>query len=466
MTFYFETYGCQMNIAEAAALKQILLFRGWSEKIPCSQALTDSAYGATVEMPNLVIINTCAVRNTAEQRVMGRLDFYRALKKRFYSENYACSFYVLVTGCMADRLGDKLFAKGADFVLGTQQKQLFDEIFTKIEKPKAKDTKSTEGIGCNESSVFLDKHFSNDTFSSFVPIMHGCNNFCTYCIVPYVRGKEISRNPSDLIAEIDYLSTVGVKEITLLGQNVNSYMFEDDKKRIDFTDLLLMIADSISKQKNPVKWVRFLSSHPKDLSMRTINVMANNDIFCRHLHLCVQHGSNRILAAMNRQYTKEKYLELIAAIKCAIPDISLSTDILVGFPGETEEDFDEVLGLMDTVRFSYSYMYHFNPREGTAAFDMPNQIEEKIKLSRLSKVIELQQKHTLLRLNERLKKTEEVLAENISHNSTDELKCRTMHDESVIVSGGAELIGGFINVKLQSIKGNTIIGNIIERSIV
>ncbi|MDR1375097.1 MAG: MiaB/RimO family radical SAM methylthiotransferase, partial [Treponema sp.] len=282
----------------------------------------------------------------------------------------------------------------------------------------------------------------------------GCNNFCSYCIVPYVRGREISRAPAAIRQEIRMLGEHGVREITLLGQNVNTYRWEEEGGgKLDFPGLLRLTAAAV--EKTPIKWVRFLSANPKDFSRETIRVMAEYPVFCRHLHLCVQHGSNRILKAMNRRYTREQYLELTEEIREALPGISLSTDILVGFPGETEEDLEQTLDLMNRVRFLYSYMYHYNPREGTAACSLPNRIGEDLKRRRLSRVIALQKGHTLELLRGRIGSRAAALVEGISRKNADELIARTERDEMAVFPGQASRIGSFTEVTLASLRGNT-----------
>jgi tRNA-2-methylthio-N6-dimethylallyladenosine synthase len=287
--------------------------------------------------------------------------------------------------------------------------------------------------------------------------MQGCNNFCSYCIVPYVRGPEISRNPASIVEEIRFLAAKGVREITLLGQNVNTYRWEGE---LDFPGLLELVAREI--EDSPIRWVRFLSANPRDFSPRTIRVMAEHPCFCRHLHLCVQHGSNRILAAMNRSYTREAYLDLAAAIREAIPGISLSTDILVGFPGETEADLEETLDLMDRVRFLYAYMYHFNPRQGTAAYNLPDRIGEEVKRNRLARVIALQQQHGVDLLRRRIGARERVLIEGISRKNADELITRTERDEMAVAPGPPSMIGSFGELTLSSLRGTTFRGTEIN----
>jgi tRNA-2-methylthio-N6-dimethylallyladenosine synthase len=272
--------------------------------------------------------------------------------------------------------------------------------------------------------------------------------------VPYVRGREVSRNPDDILEEIRLVGERGVREITLLGQNVNSYLWEGRDGKLDFPALLELIARKLEGAAG-VRWVRFLSSHPKDFSGETIRVMAENPCFCRHIHLCVQHGSNRILEAMNRRYSREQYLDLVGRLRAAMPGLSLSTDILVGFPGETGEDLDAVLSLMEEVKFLYAYMYHFNPREGTAAYTLPGRISEEVKKKRLSQVIILQKRHTAGLLKSRIGEKVTVLIEGISRKNADELVSRTERDEMVVVPGSAGSLGSFAKLTLSSLRGNT-----------
>jgi tRNA-2-methylthio-N6-dimethylallyladenosine synthase len=277
--------------------------------------------------------------------------------------------------------------------------------------------------------------------------------------VPYVRGREVSRSPAAITGELRLLAERGVREITLLGQNVNTYRWEGPVPGraaagvLDFPGLLELIAGELAY--SPIRWVRFLSANPKDFSPATIRVMAENPLFCRHLHLCVQHGSNRVLAAMNRRYTREQYLALVRDIRSALPGITLSTDILVGFPGETEEDLDLTLELMEAVKFLYAYMYHYNPREGTAAYDLPDRISEGVKRERLSRVIAAQKRHTAELLKSRIGSRETVLIEGISRKNADELITRTERDEMAVVPGKASLIGSFATLTLSGLRGNT-----------
>ncbi|MCL2186652.1 MAG: tRNA (N6-isopentenyl adenosine(37)-C2)-methylthiotransferase MiaB [Treponema sp.] len=446
MTFFFETYGCQMNSAESAALALVCKERGWSEAEDTQSA-------------DLILLNTCSVRLTAEKRTLGRIAHYAGLKKK-NKQGVSRNFTLVIAGCMAQRLGENLKDKfpQIDYVMGTFARSNFPLILEAAEK------NIKANININEKAVFSfsSSHYEEGHFRSFIPIMHGCNNFCSYCIVPYVRGREVSRDPQNITEEIRLVAQRGVREITLLGQNVNTYCWERkqglqqeiaNSSKINFASLLKIIASEA--EKSGIKWIRFLSANPGDFSFETIDVMAHNKIFCRHLHLPVQHGSDKVLKAMNRGYTSQVFLKLVKEIRCAMPDITLSTDILVGFPGETEDDVKMTLDLMEEVKFLYSYMYHFNPREGTAAFDLPDRIGDAVKRERLSRVISLQKKHTNELLKSRIGSTETVLIEGISRKNADELITRTEKDEMAAVPGPKSLIGSFGKVVLSSLKGNT-----------
>jgi tRNA-2-methylthio-N6-dimethylallyladenosine synthase len=458
VTYFFETYGCQMNSAESAALELALRERGWEK----------ADYGTA----DLYILNTCSVRQTAETRLKGRLAQYEALKKK-------SRFTLVVAGCMASRLGERLKDEfpSVDYVMGTDARSIFPLILEAAERSAeaagahagaaagsatpAKTASPREIASLSEKAVFSfsSSHLEEGAFRSFVPIMHGCNNFCSYCIVPYVRGREVSRGPASIAEEIALLSEKGVREITLLGQNVNSYQHEE----LDFPGLLRHIAAWVKG--GPIARVRFLSANSKDFSRDTIAVMAEHSCFCRHIHLPVQHGSNRVLAAMNRRYTRESFLALSRELRAAIPGLTLSTDILVGFPGETEADMEEVFALMEEVRFLYAYMYYYNPREGTAAYDLPNRVPDKIKRDRLARVIALQNAHTTAALKKRVGSHEKVLVDGISRKNADEVIGRTEKDEMVAFPGTAALTGSFADVELYALRGRTFRGKLLASTI-
>ncbi len=460
MKYFFETYGCQMNKAESSSVEQVLIERGWT----CAE---------NPENADLVIINTCSVRATAETRIHGRLGWYSALKKSQKKENKT-PITVVVMGCMAERLLENLKKQFpvVDYVVGNFQKPFFAEIFEAVEN-------GTKVMQLDETPVysFAKNSYEQGSFSAFVPIMHGCNNFCTYCIVPYVRGREISRNPKEILSEIDQLSAHGVKEITLLGQNVNSFCWNETKnisqtasqlkdeqtedKIILFPELMKMIAEHLNKTNSPIKWVRFMSSHPKDLSDDLIKVISEEKVLCKHIHLPVQAGSSSVLERMNRRYTRQKYLDLVEKIKTQIPEASLTTDILIGFPGETEDEFEQTVSLMKDVNYLAAYMYYYNPREGTPAYSYENQIPMEIKKKRLAKIIDIQQEITKTEMKKQLGKKVKVLVENISRDNESEMLGRTSRDERVVFEASKDLIGSFVDVELQTLNGNTFRGILV-----
>jgi len=456
MRYLLETYGCQMNKAESAALETIFRERGWASTTEPAEA-------------DLVLVNTCSVRATAESRAWGRIDHFAALKRDRAAarrspapagaDAKAGPLALVVTGCMAERLKRAIKERqpGVDYVVGTFQKQAFGLVLDAVEQGRA-----LGDIDESPAFVFAKSYYEPGAFRSFVPIMHGCDNFCSYCIVPYLRGREVSRRPSDILAELEALEDRGVREVTLLGQNVNSYRWKGeggatpDGGDLDFPGLLRLVSARLrGRGKGGIRWIRFLTSHPKDLSDEAIRVLAEDDLYCRHVHLCVQSGSDRVLSAMNRKYTSSQYLALVDRMKAAVPGLSLSTDILVGFPGETEEDVEDTLDLMRRVGFVYSYMYHYNPREGTPAASLPGRIAEKTKRDRLSRVIELQRETTRRLMESRIGSVDDVLIEGVSRRKKTEVLGRTQRDEMVVFPAPASRVGGFARVRITGLSGNT-----------
>ena len=452
MKYFFETYGCQMNEAESFSMEQLLLKMGWQE--------ADRA-----EHANLIIINTCSVRITAENRVLGRLGYYSALKKQRY-------FFVLLIGCMAERLYDDIQKKYPliDYVVGMFERHLLPKIFLEIEtllKERIEEKDFREEIKFLRQNDCVKKGDNNYYFApfsyhegamqSFVPIMNGCNNFCSYCIVPYVRGRECSRPVEDILKEIDMLSAKDVKEITLLGQNVNSYKeVLQNGSVVDFPSLLHLIDQRVAK-KNSIKWIRFISSHPKDMSTSLIDIISSVPRICKAVHLPIQHGSNKILKRMNRGYTVEDYLKKIEYLRQKVPNVALTADILMGFPGEDEEDVALTLHIMREIEFDNAFMYYYNPREGTKAYYFEDQIDEKIKIERLQRVIELQLEITHKKMTQKVGKKVTVLLESTSKNDVSELFGHTEANEMAVVEGAlpTTLIGEFISVRIKELKGKT-----------
>ena len=424
--YWLENYGCQMNKAEASAIELELQAEGWVR--------ADNDYEA-----DLAIINTCTVRKTAENRIWGRIGHYKHLKK-------TKDIKLAVIGCMAENWKDQLKkdAPVVDIIAGTKGQKLLVKALTG-------EYDGQEDFLEENRYSFHSSHGSTDAIHALVPIMHGCNNFCSYCIVPYVRGREVSRNITEIIDEILKLEKTGVKDITLLGQNVNSYY--DEENEIDFARLLYKITEV-----SQIPRIRFLSSHPKDLSDEVINVMAEQEQICNHLHLPVQHGSSKVLREMNRKYSKEDYLELVEKLKSKIPDISLTTDIMVGFPGETEEDLNELKDLLEKVRFTEAFTYFYNPREGTKAFDRPDSLPEELKKSRLAEIIKLQRAISSDIFHSRIGSTVQVVVESVSKKSEKDLFGRTDRNESILFRGNKNLLGKIVSVKIHSNRGQTFLG--------
>lgn len=465
MKYFFETYGCEMNIAESAAVEQLFISRGWTKaEVP--------------EIANIVIINTCSVRETAENRIFGRLGYYAGVKKirhkepgaktrleemqtavKFVEENGVVPFNVVLMGCMAERLLDtvKKDFPVIDYAVGTFGKYKFGDIITAVENGNESFDIEEEG-----EYTFPKVSYEEEAFSTFVPIMHGCNNFCTYCIVPYVRGREVSRPLDQILGELEFLSSRGVKEITLLGQNVNAYRCIDaDGNELNFPKLLKKISEWIDETKSSIKWIRFESSNPNDFSDELIEMIAADSHVCHGFHIAAQHGSSEVLKRMNRKNTREQFIELAAKLRKAMPDVQLITDLMVGFPGETEEQFEEILTLMEEVKFESAFMYYYNPREGTPAAKWPDQIDIKIKKQRLQKVIDLQLKHTAEVMKSKIGQTIEVLADIVTRDNENELLGKTEQNERIAFAADKKLIGTFVKVKITGLNGNTFRGELV-----
>lgn len=460
-TYFFETYGCEMNVAESAAVEQLFISRGWKKS-------------ASPQIADVVVINTCSIRKTAEDRIVGRLGWYAGLKKvrecrpdaKLRHMEEAAEFVkdgpkpltLIFMGCMAERLLSSVQTEWPfiDYVVGTFAKHHFAEIATAIDEGKEAFVPDD-----TEQYRFAPVSYEQGNFETFVPIMHGCNNFCTYCIVPYVRGREISRPVEEILDELDILNRYGVKDITLLGQNVNSYKGVDAAGEIvNFSSLLKIISAHLKKTSSGIGWVRFMSSNPKDFTDDLIDVIATEEVISRHIHLPVQHGSTKVLKKMNRQYTREHYLGVIKKIKERIPGVSLTTDIMMGFPGETEEDVRLTLELMNIVHYESAMMYFYNPREGTPAAEW-EQIPIDIRKERLQRVIDLQLIHTDQEMKKHIGKTEKVLVESVSRDNPEEVLGKTVRNEKVSFKAPKSMIGKFVQVEIQSLNGHTFKGRMI-----
>ena len=429
-TFFIETYGCQMNSAESNAIESLLLSGGWTAAQEPSGA-------------DLVIINTCSVRKSAENRIWGRLGAYKYMKGE--RAKAGKRMQLVVTGCMADRLGDNLKkdAPQIDYVLKNNDKlQILDIAGVKAALPSE-----------NEKYTFSTSYYREGDFSSYVPIMNGCNNFCSYCIVPYVRGREVSRCPGQILEEVRQLDRKGVREITLLGQNVNSYSYDGMK----FPDLL----KSICRVCDSIQWIRFESPHPKDFSDDLIEVIATEPRVANHLHVPMQSGNTRILDLMNRRYTREGYLALIDRISARIPDMTYAVDVMVGFPGETEEEFQDTLSAMKHVGYIEAYMYYWNPREGTRACSMDGQLEEDEKQKRLQRLIDFQLENAARIKATRAHGVQKVLVTQVSRDRSTQMLGRNEHNEMVAfdtVPGTSVKPGDMVDVQFLFLNGNTYVG--------
>jgi tRNA-2-methylthio-N6-dimethylallyladenosine synthase len=431
MKIFIETYGCQMNVSDSELIKRILMEN--------NEEITDD-----IDEADVLLFNTCSVRQHAEDRVLGRIsnEASRKIKKR--------NLKIGVIGCMAQRLGSKLHAinKNIDFVIGVDQYKNIPKI---IRQKKISDI--TE-VKINNYEVYENIYpIHSGKFNAFITIMRGCDNFCTYCIVPYTRGRERSRNADEIINEIKIAASNGFKDITLLGQNVNSYKFND----INFASLLKKASNIDS-----IKRLRFVTSHPKDLSDEVIEVMGNSDKICKHLHLPLQSGNTDILKRMNRGYTYEHYRNIIKKLRKKMPNIAITTDIIVGFPGEKESQFFDTYNAMNDIKFDYAFTFKYSPREGTIAAKFTDQIPEDIRLMRLKKLIKLQEKITLNKYQAKIGSIQELYVEKVSKKSEKELAGKTDDFKITVFRGSKDLIGKFVKVKIVDAIGWTLKGELIE----
>ena len=418
-------YGCQGNVSDGERMAGQLRAIGYEQTEDMEQA-------------DLILINTCCVRETAEDKVYGKIGEIKSLKRKKPELIFG------IAGCMAQKEGEALIKRAPhiDFVLGTSKVHALTQTVRRVEAERQHvvDVNLTETELPDEGEAPV---LRGGRLSAWVPIMYGCNNFCTYCIVPYVRGRERSRLPEDIVREVEQAVADGYKEVTLLGQNVNSY--GKDHKQADFAELLSMV-DKVEG----IERVRFMTSHPKDLSDKVIEVIRDGKHLCEHIHLPVQHGSNKILKAMNRVYTAEAYKDLVKRIRAAIPEVSLTTDLIVGFPGETEEDFEELLTFLKEIRYDAAYTFIYSKRSGTPAAEMAEQVPEDVKKARLQKLMEVQNEISL-EINKSLQgKTMEVMVEGPSKNDETVWMGHTRSNKIVLFPHGAEKEGDFVQVKITS----------------
>ena len=433
---YIETYGCQMNVADSEVVAAVLGMAGYE-------------LGEDIAQADAILLNTCSIRDNAEQKIVSRLQYLGSLRRKGARRR----LIIGVIGCMAERVRDILLDEyGVDVVAGPDAYLDLPALFAAAEAGKK--AINVELSTTETYREVVPTRIGPGKVSGFVSIMRGCNNFCSYCIVPYTRGRERSRPADSILREVADLRAKGYREVTLLGQNVNSYHYTaDDGSEIDFPALLALVAESA-----PDVRVRFTTSHPKDMSDDTIATIASHANICRHIHLPVQSGSNAVLKAMNRKYTREWYLGRIAAIRRMIPDCGISTDLFTGFHNESEEDFEQTLGLMREVGFDSSFMFKYSERPGTlAARTMPDNIPEDVKIERLNRMIDLQNKLSAESNRRDIGKEFEVLVEGVSKRSTEQFVGRTSQNKTCVLPRGDYRVGDLVNVRVKDATSATLI---------
>ncbi|MCR5434666.1 MAG: tRNA (N6-isopentenyl adenosine(37)-C2)-methylthiotransferase MiaB [Bacteroidaceae bacterium] len=439
---FIETYGCQMNVADSEVVASIMRMAGYE----VCQSLDEAT---------AVFLNTCSVRDNAEQKIISRLEFLHSLQKR------GRRLIIGVLGCMAERVKEKLIEDyHADIVVGPDSYMALPDLIAQVECGQ-----KAINVELSTTETYRDivpQRICGPHISGFVSIMRGCNNFCHYCIVPYTRGRERSRDVESILREVKDLEARGYKEVTLLGQNVNSYKGKDNDSKegepIAFPALLRLVARSV-----PDMRVRFTTSHPKDMSDETLHVIAEEPNICHHIHLPVQSGSNRILALMNRKYTREWYLDRVDAIRRIIPDCGLSTDIFVGYSSETEEDHQQSLSLMRECAYDSAFMFKYSERPGTyASKHLPDDVPEETKIRRLNELIALQNELSALSNRRCIGQTYDVLLEGTSKRSREQLFGRTGQNRVVIVDRDGHRIGSTIRVRVTEASSATLKGVCVE----
>ena len=443
MTFYIETYGCQMNVADSEVVAAIL-------------NTTDAELTEDLLSADIIILNTCSIREKAEDTVCHRLQEIKALTTKRSNLQQRSGLtsknpVIGVIGCMAERMGQELLDRyGVHFVAGP-------DAYLDIPNLLAQALQGHKALNIELSTTETYREIIpariGKTISGFVSIMRGCNNFCSYCVVPYTRGRERSRDVESILSEVKDLQAKGYKEVTLLGQNVNSYKLGD----IGFPELLAVVAEAV-----PDMRIRFTTSHPKDMSDKTLEVIAAHDNICKFIHLPVQSGSDKILKSMNRKYTREWYLDRIAAIRRILPDAAIGTDVFCGFHDETLEDHAQTLSLMREVGFDTAFMFKYSERPGTfASKHLPDNISEEEKVRRLNEIIALQNELSLASNQREIGKVREVLVEGFSKRSKDEMFGRTSQYKTVIFPREGRHIGEFISVRITSASAATLRGEVI-----
>ena len=427
---FIETYGCQMNVADSEVIASVMKMAGYET---CD----------SIEEADAVLLNTCSVRENAENKIYSRLEALHALQKKRHA------FIIGVVGCMAERVREELIEHHhVNLVAGPDSYLSLPELFAAAEIGE-----KAINVELSTTETYRDvipERVCGSHISGFVSIMRGCNNFCHYCIVPYTRGRERSREVDSILNEVKDLQRKGFKEVTLLGQNVNSYQCGE----VGFPQLLGIVAEAA-----PDMRIRFTTSHPKDMSDETLEVIATHKNICRHIHLPVQSGSNRILKLMNRKYTREWYLDRVAAIRRILPDCGLTTDIFVGYHSETEEDHQLSLSLMREVGYDSAFMFKYSERPGTyASKHLPDDVPEDTKIRRLNEMIALQNELSAESYKKDIGKTFEVLVEGVSKRSKEQFFGRTQQNKVVVFDRGSHHIGDFVKVKVSESSSATLKG--------
>ena len=445
---FIETYGCQMNVADSEVVASIMQTIGYEL---CE----------TVEDADAVFMNTCSVRDNAEQKIYGRLQFFQSVKnKRAKSPRESSQHNPLIVGvlgCMAERVRDGLFEHGADLVAGPDS---YLDLPNLVAAAEAGEKAVNVQLSTTETyKDIIPSRVGNSRISGFISIMRGCNNFCSYCIVPYTRGRERSRQVDSILNELHDLEQKGFKEVTLLGQNVNSYRYCDAQRQqgIDFADLLGIVADAA-----PGMRIRFSTSNPEDMSDKILETMAVHKNICHHLHLPVQSGSSAVLKKMNRKYDREWYLDRIAAVRRIIPDCGLSTDVFCGFCGETLDDHAQTLSLMREVGYDSAFMFKYSERPGTfAARHYADDVPEEEKIRRLNEIIALQNELSLESNRRDIGKTFEVLVEGYSKRSREQMCGRSQQNKMIVFPKGNAKPGELVMVRVTDASSATLLGEIV-----